>query len=96
MHVDQVAVTMSPQHFKGFVKSLNETLAAYEKVFGALTIPDSDVQPASNAEQIETRIYAAREANKKLRDTINQPTSSSSETKLPAKRSRGARKAKES
>jgi hypothetical protein len=92
VQVDQVTVTMSPQHFKALVKSLNETLTAYEQSFGALTIPESDIQPAFSASQIQERIQIGRDAKKEAVKAMV----SSTEKKPPAKRSRGARKAKES
>jgi len=89
VQVDQVAVAMSPQHFKALVKSLNETLTAYERTFGALTIPESDIQPTFNASQIEENIQAGREARKAATEAMV----SSIEKKPPSKRSRGAGKA---
>jgi Protein of unknown function (DUF3467) len=59
--LDQIAVVFSPQHFKGLVRSLNETLTAYEAVFGALTIPDTETTPPNNALDIERAIRSARE-----------------------------------
>jgi hypothetical protein len=58
---DLMSVTMSPQHFKGFVRSLNETLAAYEQAFGKLTILDQDTKPTLNADQILETIRLERE-----------------------------------
>ena len=58
--VDLASVTMSPQHFKGFVRSLNETLVAYEKTFGELKIPDADTRPLKSAEEIVEMLRAAR------------------------------------
>ena len=88
VQVDQVSVTMSPQHFKALVKSLNETLTAFEHTFGALTIPDADIQPTFSASQIEEKIQIGREAKKEAMKAM----ASSTETKPPSKRSRGARK----
>jgi hypothetical protein len=88
MQVDQVAVTVSPQHFKALCQSLNETLMAYESAFGELKIPESDTRPLRDASQIEKLITAARERMAVLRD---EPiTSSSTEKKRPSRRSRGA------
>ena len=87
MQVEHVAVTMSPQHFKAFYRSLAETLKAYESAFGALTIPDSDVQPSADAAQIEKLIEEARQ---KRAAAGSSTTSSSIEKKPPSKRSRGA------
>jgi Protein of unknown function (DUF3467) len=89
MQVDQVSVAMSPQHFKALVKSLNETLMAYERSFGTLTIPDADIQPTFDASQIEKNIQAGREAKKEAIKAMV----SSTEKKPPSKRSRGAVKA---
>ena len=87
MQVDQVAVTVSPQHFKAMCNSLNETLKAYENVFGKLEIPDSDTRPVSDASQIEARILDARHKAQAARE----PASSSSLTeKKRSRRSRGA------
>ena len=85
VHVDQVSVTMSPQHFKGFCKSLTETLKAYESVFGAINTPDADLSPLRDAAQLEQIIREARDKNREGRG----PTSST-EKKPPAKRSRAA------
>jgi hypothetical protein len=94
---DQVAVSLSPQHFKNVVLSMNETLKAYERVFGTLTIPESDVAPANTADQLEKMMVEAREtlaAQREARSETSRPSSSA--TQPPAKRSRGARKVKES
>ncbi len=80
--VDQVAVVLAPQHFKALVRSLNETLAAYETVYGTLTIPDAETAPQRTAEEIATVIKAAREK------ALSKP--SSTEPPPPSKRSRGA------
>jgi hypothetical protein len=50
--VDQVSVTLSPQHFKALVRSLNETLVADESVFGELNISDADTAPHKTASEI--------------------------------------------
>jgi hypothetical protein len=86
MNVDKVSITMSPQHFKGFCRSLNETLKAYENVFGVLQIPDVDTGPLRSAAQIETLITEARNKAKEL----TAMPSSSTEKKQPSKRSRSA------
>jgi hypothetical protein len=57
---DQVSVTLAPGHFKAFVRSVNETLKAYESVYGVLTIPDADINPLKNAEQIAELIEGQR------------------------------------
>jgi hypothetical protein len=90
VHLDQVAVTMSPQHFKGFCKSLNETMTAYESVFGALQIPDSDTRPLTDASQIEAMILETRRKNEELRQPTSKLLSSPTEKKRPSRRSRGA------
>ena len=46
VQVDQVAVTVSPQHFKALCNSFVETLKAYENSFGELRILQADVAPA--------------------------------------------------
>jgi len=79
--VDQAAVTVSPQHFKAFVRSANEALAAYEQAFGILTISEQDTAPTRNAAQITQMIRAAQEAAR--------PNPSSTELLPPSKRSRG-------
>ena len=78
--MDQVAVTFSPQHFKALVKSLSETLQAYETAFGALTISDADIAPMRNAAEIVAILQAVK--------AKTQP--SSTEPKPRAKRSRAA------
>jgi Protein of unknown function (DUF3467) len=85
--MDQVAVILAPQHFKALVRSLNETLAAYEAVYGTLTIPDQDTAPRKSATDIEKVIRSAREQA--------QSSLSSSEPPPPSKRSHGASKDKE-
>jgi hypothetical protein len=85
--MDQVAVVLAPQHFKALVRSLNETLAAYEAVYGTLTIPDQDTAPRKSATDIEKVIRSAREQA--------QSSLSSSEPPPPSKRSHGASKDKE-
>jgi Protein of unknown function (DUF3467) len=90
VQVDQASVAMSPQHFKALVKSLNETLTAYEHSFGTLNIPDMDIQPTFNASQIEKNIQTSREAKKEAMEAMV----SSTEKKPPSKQSRGVRKAK--
>jgi len=87
MQVDQVSVTMSPQHFKGFCRSLIETLKAYEKLFGDLKIPDTDTRPTRDAAQIEELIKVARSGGTVL--PAPKAESSSTEKKLPSRRSRG-------
>jgi len=86
---DQCTVTMSPQHFKAFVRSAAETLSAYERGFGALTISDADSAPIRSAEEIVGMINAARSAH--AASTSSSPT----EPPPPSKRSRGASPKKE-
>jgi hypothetical protein len=93
--VEQVAVTMSPQQFKQFCKAINESLKAYEKVFGTLTIPEADILPGTSAEKIEEMLLSAREKAKLFREATNAPAiSASSGSKQPSKRSRGASRQK--
>lgn len=87
MQVDQVAVAMSPQHFKALVKSLTETLTAYERAFGSLTIPDADISPIFDANQLEEKIQEGRAKTQEMR-----AMASSTAKKPPAKQSRGAPK----
>ncbi|UGA47229.1 DUF3467 domain-containing protein [Bradyrhizobium quebecense] len=94
VQVDQVSVVVSPQHFKALVKSLSETLVAYEKVFGELKIPDSETTPALNAEQLEATIQSTRAAQRAAAATGEPTASPANEKKPPAKQSRGARKVK--
>jgi hypothetical protein len=91
VQVDQVAVTMSPQHFKALCLSLNETLKAYEEGFGELRIPEIDTKPLRDAAQIGLLIGEAREKRLALEKSLAS-SPSSTEQKPPAKRSRGARK----
>jgi hypothetical protein len=85
--VDQVVVTVSPQHFKALVKSLVETLDAYEMLYGKLAIPDSETTPLKTAAEITTLIRTAKEGAKVTPSSTEQPP--------PAKRSRGVRRPKE-
>ena|ERR1700732_3755191 len=89
MQVDQVAVTMSPQHFKALCQSLNETLKAYEDAFGELKVPDSDIRPLRDASQIGQLIQETRNKAQAARE-MSIPSSTGK--KPPAKRSRGAGK----
>jgi Protein of unknown function (DUF3467) len=79
---DQVSVTFSPQHFKALVRSLNETLAAYETAFGELKISDTETAPKKTAAEIVALVDAHRRANAAM--------ASSNEPPQPGKRSRGA------
>lgn len=89
--VDQVAVIMSPQHFKQFCRSVSKSLKAYETVFGELNIPEGDIEPATKAQKIESMLIEARAKAAALRSSINAPNSTSStEKKRPSARSRGA------
>lgn len=91
VQVDQVAVTVSPQHFKALCKSLNETLMAYENAFGKLNIPDSDITPSRDAAQIERMIQKVRDERAGIaQEGGDSTTSSSTGKKRPSKRSRGA------
>ena len=87
--LDQAAVTMSPQHFKNFVRAANATFTAYENVFGTLQIPDDVTAPGTSAEQLEAMLRAAR-AKAEAASTTTSSSSSSTEKKRPSKRSRGA------
>lgn len=96
LQVDQVSVTVSPQHFKALCRSLNQTMEAYEKVFGNLQIPDSDTAPTVSSEQIEKLIVQNRDkaranAAAAIAAATSSPTSvpSSTAKKRLSKRSRG-------
>jgi hypothetical protein len=80
--VDQVSVSFSPQHFKALVRSLNETLAAYESAFGELNISDADTAPQKTAPEIVAMVNDSRKAR--------NAATSSNEPLQPSKRSRGA------
>jgi hypothetical protein len=80
---------MVPQHFKALVRSLNETLEAYEAVYGVLQIPDTDTAPQKNAEEIAEAIEDARAKAKE------SAIPSSTEPPPPSRRSRGAAQKKE-
>jgi hypothetical protein len=80
--VDQVSVTLSPQHFKALVRSLNETLAAYENAFGELNISEADTAPQKTALEIVGAVNEQRKAR--------HAAMSSNEAPRPSKRSRGA------
>jgi hypothetical protein len=93
VQVDQVSVTVSPQHFKALCKSLNETLKAYENTFGELKIPDSDISPSRDAAQIEQLIRATRDKKAGGVPQEGVSTSSSTEKKRLSKRSRSSGRA---
>ena len=93
VQVDQVAVTVSPQHFKALCNSFVETLKAYENSVGELRIPQADVAPARDAAQIGALIQAVREKRAEERGA-DITTPSSNEPKPPTRRSRAAAKAK--
>jgi hypothetical protein len=71
--VDQVFVTLSPQHFKGLVRSLNETLSAYETAFGKLNIQDTETIPQKSAIEIVETIDAARRAKSSMSSSTEPP-----------------------
>ncbi len=83
--VDLVSVSLSPQNFKGLVRVVTETLEAYERVFGALQIPDEDTAPMKNAAEVEAMLL---EVKKQIQATKAGPSPNAS--KPPAKRSRDA------
>jgi hypothetical protein len=83
--IDQLSVTFSPQHFKALVRSLNETLSAYEVAFGELSIPDADTAPQRTA----TEIIGMVNEQRKLRKAA---TASSAEPSIRSKPSRAAYK----
>lgn len=88
---------MSPPHFKAFCRSIQETLTAYESVFGELAIPEADTRPTKDAAQIEQLVRTTRAAAQAAQASAVNPSSpspSSNEKKPPSKRSRGAGKAK--
>lgn len=66
--LDQVSVTMAPQHFKAVVRSMVEVLAAYEASFGKLEISDADTAPGRVASEISEMIDANRKAVASLRE----------------------------
>ncbi|HEY1941423.1 MAG TPA: DUF3467 domain-containing protein [Roseiarcus sp.] len=57
---DLVSVTMSPQHFKAFVKSAAVTLEAYESTFGKLAISETDTTPLRTAAEVQSALETAR------------------------------------
>jgi Protein of unknown function (DUF3467) len=85
--VDQVSVTLSPQHFKALLRSLNETLSAYESVFGELNISDTDTAPQRTALEIAGLVNDQRKAR-------SAAISSSNEPPQPSKRSHGVAREK--
>jgi hypothetical protein len=89
---DLISVAMSPQHFKAFVRSANETLEAYEATFGKLEIPEADIAAKRNAKEIQTLLESARQQARAAEAKINP---SSTEPPPPLKRSRGAAQKKE-
>jgi hypothetical protein len=91
--VDQAAVTMSPQHFKNFVRSAIEALTAYENTFGVLQTPDEITAPGASAQQMEAMLKAAREravAIVAAQSATTIASSSPTEKKRPSKRSRSS------
>ena len=87
---DLVSVTLSPQHFKGLVRSLNETLSAFETLFGALTISDADTAPLKNATEIVELVKSMKEkaiANPSL-SAPQQPSPAGTTTSTPTRVSR--------
>jgi hypothetical protein len=71
--IDLVTISMSPQHFKGFLRAAQESLSAYENTFGTLTISDEDTAPTRNAAQIEESVQAARTAHRGQSTSSNEP-----------------------
>ena|ERR1700722_4813050 len=59
IHESHVAVTMSPQHFKAVVNSLNAMLNAWETQFGTINFKPDFVQ-SSTEEQINKAIIDAQ------------------------------------
>lgn len=91
---DLVSVTMSPQHFKAFVNSLEVTLEAYEATFGKLTIAESDTTPLRNAAEVQSALETARTNARATAEAVINP--SSTETQQPSKQSRSAPRKKAS
>jgi hypothetical protein len=89
---DLVSVALSPQHFKAFVKSITETLAAYEATFGKLTISEADTAPLRNAAEIQTVLETARDNARVMARASISP--SSTEPPPPGKQSRSAARKK--
>jgi len=87
--VDQVGVTLSPQQFKALVRSLSETLKAFEESFGGLTIPESDTRPTKTADEISKSIAEARKRAEETRSNL-----SSSEPLPPPEQSPASRRKK--
>lgn len=90
---DLVSVAMSPQHYKAFVKSANETLMAYEATFGRLEISEADTASMRNADEIQALLEGSRQQAMAARQAAVTP--SSTEPPPPSKRSRGAAPKKE-
>jgi hypothetical protein len=84
--IDMIAIILSPQNFKGFVRAASEVLKAYENVFGPLAIPDQETTPTRSAIELEGMIKAARNA---AAATIAKANPSSTAPPQPSKRSRG-------
>jgi hypothetical protein len=55
---DQFSVTVSPQQMKAIVRVMAETLDAYEKMFGALAIPEDLTKPKFSAGDIIEKFNA--------------------------------------
>ena len=81
VNLDQVAVTLSPQHFKAFARSIQQTMEAYEQAFGVLAIPEKLTAPGISVADLAQKISDAQKGS--------GISPSSSAKKLPSKRSRG-------
>jgi hypothetical protein len=92
--VEQATVTVSPQHFKALLRSMEQTLTAFENVFGKLQIPDADTQSTTSAAQIQEQILQAKKRAKPpvAAPTEESPPPASTQARRTTKRARGSAK----
>jgi|HubBroStandDraft_1064217.scaffolds.fasta_scaffold446290_1 hypothetical protein len=83
---DLVAVMMSPQHFKGFIRAATEVLTAYEASFGQLSMSDEDTRPTRTAADMERQVQIAREALARLIPSSTEPPPPSKQSRVSSPR----------
>jgi Protein of unknown function (DUF3467) len=84
--VDQVAVVLAPQHFKALLRSMNETMQAYETLYGNLTIPDSETAPLKNAEEIVALMKEIKAKATAANPSSSEPTPLSRQSRAAARK----------
>lgn len=80
---DHASVTMSPQQMKALVRVMSETMEAYEKTFGELTIPEAATRPKFTADQLVARI---KEAQTMALTSSSEPPPPSSKSRAVARK----------